>query len=69
MANHIVIKIPTNPRFKYIFYLRIDVYSIRWYVVNIELSPIRFLYPNEHIVWLCEAHEWLRPYFPFWDWF
>jgi hypothetical protein len=32
----------------------------------------RFILPSfepddNHIKWLCQTHEWLRPYFPFWN--
>ena len=35
-------------------------------LINLEIVIPRFEEDPDHIKWLCEAHEWLRPYFPFW---
>lgn len=34
--------------------------------ITIEVNIPVFDYDINHIKWLCEAHEWLRPYFPYW---
>ncbi|MFO7143613.1 hypothetical protein B9T16_19295 [Arthrospira sp. PCC 8006] len=35
-------------------------------LINLEVKIPVFERDIQHIKWLCEAHEWLRPYFPFW---
>ncbi|AMW29398.1 hypothetical protein N39L_37210 [Limnospira platensis NIES-39] len=35
-------------------------------LINLKVKIPVFERDPQHIKWLCEAHEWLRPYFPFW---
>jgi len=50
-----------------LLYVEIDCYTGGQLQLNLYLKFLTFKPDDEHIKWLCQTHEWLRPYFPFWN--
>jgi len=47
-------------------YIRVEpIYADTWRL-DMYLNFPCFEPDSDHIRWLCECHEWLRPYFPLW---
>ena len=67
MVQEFVVNIPgkitVSPS---VLFIHLVVWDWQTYRVTIEVC-FRFRHETKHIEWLCECHEWLRPYFPFWD--
>jgi len=67
MNKEFYFKIPDAGKVRPIVVFWGAIFGDRGVRLSVEIFPLRFRPDLEHIEWLCSTHEWLRPYFPFWD--
>ncbi|MEB3881949.1 hypothetical protein [Lyngbya sp. CCY1209] len=68
MSTYLLLKLPNSNRQTSVLVVSVWLHSCRHFSFDIKIQKRWFNPDRDHIEWLCECHEWLRPYFPYWGW-